>query len=151
MGLFHLALLSFQGVTSDRIENEQSNGKKDYIQTLKYFGDPKHNGHKLTCVVSHMAYSEAQLAAEENKISMELELLCKLLRAFLSLQRGLLRHHSNHSSQAPVQTQGPDILQAEGGRGEGGHHQVRGESRAHGGILDAGRSRAAGRARSCQS
>ena len=63
---------------TDKQENEQANGKMDYVQTLKYYPDPKHNNHDLRCVVEHEAYTEAQINEKRNEISKKLELFCKL-------------------------------------------------------------------------
>ncbi len=66
-----------KGVKTDQELNKGTDGKADYVQTLKYFADPKHNGQELKCVVDHMAYSDAQLADKENEITKRLELLCE--------------------------------------------------------------------------
>ena len=57
----------------------QQNGKRDYVQTLKYFPDPKHNGHDIKCVVEHTAYSEVAKNEKINEISRKLELYCKFI------------------------------------------------------------------------
>ena len=70
----------FQGQVSDKEENVQENGKRDFVQTLTYFPDPKHNGHDIKCVVQHSAFTEAALSEGRNEVSKELELYCKFIR-----------------------------------------------------------------------
>ena len=61
----------------DSAENDANDGKADYIQTLKYFANAKHNGQTLKCEVTHLGYSEAQKAEGANVITRNLELYCK--------------------------------------------------------------------------
>lgn len=58
---------------SKREENKKE-GKADYIETLKYFPDSKHNGKTLRCQVSHQAYTQVQKEEKKN----EAELLLKI-------------------------------------------------------------------------
>ena len=69
-----------QGEVNDKEENVQQNGKRDFVQTLKYFPDPKHNGHDIKCVVEHSAYTEATLNERRNEVSRKLELYCKFIK-----------------------------------------------------------------------
>ena len=71
--------LCLQGETNEKEENIQQNGKRDYVQTLKYFPDPKHNGHDIKCQVEHSAYTEATLSEGRNEVSRKLELYCKFI------------------------------------------------------------------------
>ena len=49
-------------------------GKADYVQTIKYFPNAMHNGKDIKCVVSHEAYSAADLEVKRNEISRRFEL-----------------------------------------------------------------------------
>ena len=66
-----------QGEMVDSAENESNDGKADYIQTMKYLANAKHNGQILRCEVEHLGYTEAQKAEGANVITKNLELYCK--------------------------------------------------------------------------
>jgi hypothetical protein len=61
---------------------EESEGKVNYVSTLKYFADPMHNGQELKCEVAHMGYSMAQLEDLENWATADLSLECKEINLF---------------------------------------------------------------------
>ena len=67
-----------QGTINDSVEKKQENGKADYVETLTYYADAKHNGKALRCEIIHAGYTEAQKERMENKIEKNLELFCKL-------------------------------------------------------------------------
>ena len=60
------------------IEENNNDGKVDYISRLSYYANVKHNNQELRCVVEHMAYTEVQKAEEFNVAKKVLELFCKL-------------------------------------------------------------------------
>jgi len=50
---------------------------EENAQTITYTSMPEHNGKTLSCVVSHKGYSEAALAAGENKANLALDIRFK--------------------------------------------------------------------------
>eukprot|EP00095_Tigriopus_kingsejongensis_P001483 maker-scaffold124_size330879-snap-gene-1.22 protein:Tk01483 transcript:maker-scaffold124_size330879-snap-gene-1.22-mRNA-1 annotation:"fasciclin-3 precursor" len=64
-------------VDSEEDGEDGENGKMVYVQTFKYFPNAIHNGQSLRCEVDHMAYSEAQLANNENVVETNLDLFYK--------------------------------------------------------------------------
>ena len=50
---------------------------EENAQTITYTSMPEHNGKTLSCVVSHKGYSEAALAAGENKANVALDIRFK--------------------------------------------------------------------------
>jgi hypothetical protein len=42
-----------QGDIDEDEENSDSQGKADYIQTLTYYANSKHNGQRLRCEIEH--------------------------------------------------------------------------------------------------
>lgn len=70
---------TLQAEISSRVENEEDDGKSDYVSILKYYPDPKHNGQVLRCEVNHMAYSDVQLEGRENVADVRLVVLCECL------------------------------------------------------------------------
>lgn len=53
---------------------DKDGGKKNYIETLKYFPSEKHNGKTLRCQVEHQAYTDVQKNDKQN----EAEVLLKV-------------------------------------------------------------------------
>jgi len=53
---------------------DKDSGKKNYIETLKYFPSEKHDGKTLRCQVEHQAYTDVQKEGKQN----EAEVLLKV-------------------------------------------------------------------------
>jgi len=52
---------------------EASSGKKNYIETLKYYPSEKHDGKTLRCQVEHQAYTDVQKEGKENEAEVVLK------------------------------------------------------------------------------
>lgn len=66
-----------EGETTDSSEDVDEAGKGDFVQSLRYYADPRHNGQALKCVVTHPAYSKQQLADGDNTRQKLLQLFCE--------------------------------------------------------------------------
>ena len=71
-------LLNLQGEISANSE-DLSAGKKNYIQTLKFYPNWKHDGKSLKCQVEHQAYTDAQKEDKENEAEVLLRVQCMCL------------------------------------------------------------------------
>lgn len=67
----------------DSIENEDGEGKADYVQTMRYFAASKHNGQTLRCQIEHMGYTDAQLQSGIDKAEKALTIYCKWNRDYV--------------------------------------------------------------------
>ena len=67
--------LNLQGDISTRDE-DASSGKKNYIETLKYYPSEKHDGKTLRCQVEHQAYTDVQKEGKENEAEVVLKVQC---------------------------------------------------------------------------
>ena len=73
-----LFLLNLQGEISSSSE-DASAGKKNYIETLKYYPSEKHDGKTLRCQVEHQAYTDVQKEGKENEAEVVLRVQCMCL------------------------------------------------------------------------
>lgn len=71
-------LLNLQGEISSNSE-EASAGKKNYIETLRYYPSWKHDGKILRCQVEHQAYTDIQKEGKENEAEVVLRVQCMCL------------------------------------------------------------------------
>ena len=62
-----------QGDLTNSEENPQ-NGRRDFVQTIKYFPEFKHNDQVLKCVVNHPEYTKAAINEGRNMVEKKLEL-----------------------------------------------------------------------------
>jgi len=60
------------GEISVSTEDKES-GKKNYIETLKYFPSEKHDGKTLRCQVEHQAYTDVQKEGKQNEAEVVLK------------------------------------------------------------------------------
>ena len=65
-----------QGEISTSTEDKDS-GKKNYIETLRYFPSEKHDGKTLRCQVEHQAYTDVQKEDKLNEAEVLLKVQCK--------------------------------------------------------------------------
>ena len=71
-------LLNLQGeITASDVE--ASSGKKNYIETLKYYPSEKHDGKTLRCQVEHQDYTDIQKEGKENEAEVVLRVQCMCL------------------------------------------------------------------------
>jgi len=54
-------------------DEDASSGKKNYIETLKYYPSEKHDGKTLRCQVEHQAYTDVQKEGKENEAEVVLK------------------------------------------------------------------------------
>ncbi len=75
MLLIHTML---QGEIIEGEENvDGKTGKGDFLSTLKYFPDVKHNGQQIKCIAEHQGYTSQQIEQKANEVQKQLELFCK--------------------------------------------------------------------------
>ena len=72
------SLLNCQGEISASAE-DASAGKKNYIETLRYYPSWKHDGKILRCQVEHQAYTDIQKEGKENEAEVVLRVQCMCL------------------------------------------------------------------------
>jgi len=73
---------------------EKEGGKKDYIETLKYYPNQDHDGKTLRCQVTHQAYTQVQ---KEGKVN-EAEVVLKVKYAPLPTKTAT-KHYDLHLGQ----------------------------------------------------
>ena len=71
-----ICILFLKGEISVSTEDKES-GKKNYIETLKYFPSEKHDGKTLRCQVEHQAYTDVQKEGKQNEAEVILKVQCK--------------------------------------------------------------------------
>ena len=71
-----LYCICLQGDVTASAEDKDG-GKKNYIETLKYFPSEKHNGKTLRCQVEHQAYTDVQKNDKQNEAEVLLKVQCK--------------------------------------------------------------------------
>jgi hypothetical protein len=74
---------------------EKDGGKKDYIETLKYYPNQDHDGKTLRCEVTHQAYTQVQKQGKEN----EAEVILKVEYAPLPTKTAT-KHYDLHLGKA---------------------------------------------------
>eukprot|EP00092_Neocalanus_flemingeri_P007808 GFUD01008429.1.p1 GENE.GFUD01008429.1~~GFUD01008429.1.p1 ORF type:complete len:758 (+),score=132.02 GFUD01008429.1:578-2851(+) len=63
----------FSGPVEDLENTVNEDGTLTQAQVLTYESQPAHNGKQLTCIVNHRGYSEDQLSAQQNKVTLDLD------------------------------------------------------------------------------
>ncbi len=63
--------------TESRENYDDAAEKGDYVSTLTYHGDTRHNGQDVRCEVEHGGYTAQQIEAGENKQMRKLDLFCE--------------------------------------------------------------------------
>jgi len=67
----------FSGPVQDLENTVNEDGTSTQAQVLTYESQPSHNGMQLTCIVNHKGYSEEQLAAQRNRVTLDLDVQFK--------------------------------------------------------------------------
>jgi len=67
----------FNGPIQDLENTVNEDGTSTQAQVLTYESQPSHNGMQLTCIVNHKGYSEEQLAAQRNRVTLDLDVQFK--------------------------------------------------------------------------
>jgi len=67
----------FSGPIEDLENTVNEDGTSTQAQVLTYESQPSHNGKQLTCIVNHKGYSEDQLAAQQNRVTLDLDVQFK--------------------------------------------------------------------------
>ena len=70
-------IIIFQQGEISQSNEEREGGKKDYIETLKYFPSEKHDGKALRCQVEHQAFTDVQKNDKQNEAEVILRVQCK--------------------------------------------------------------------------
>jgi len=63
----------FSGPIEDLENTVNEDGTSTQAQVLTYESQPSHNGKQLTCIVNHKGYSEDQLSAQRNRVTLDLD------------------------------------------------------------------------------
>jgi len=67
----------FSGPIEDLENTVNEDGTSTQAQVLTYESQPSHNGKQLTCIVNHKGYSEDQLTAQRNRVTLDLDVQFK--------------------------------------------------------------------------
>lgn len=67
----------FSGPIEDLENTVNEDGTSTQAQVLTYESQPSHNGLQLTCIVNHKGYSEEQLTAQRNRVTLDLDVQFK--------------------------------------------------------------------------
>jgi len=67
----------FSGPIEDLENTVNEDGTSTQAQVLTYESQPSHNGKQLTCIVNHKGYSEDQLSAQRNRVTLDLDVQFK--------------------------------------------------------------------------
>ena len=71
----------FLGPIEDLDIPPNDDGTSTQAQVLSYESQPSHNDKQLTCIVHHRGYSKDQLSAQENRVTLDLEVQFKPVAA----------------------------------------------------------------------